>query len=248
MHLLDRVDHRFIDPASSLTAAKGKHNKIIWLESQFRSRFVLLHAHELAADRIAGDDLFVLISKRLPCFCKSQEDIVDTSFKEFVGTAGNCVLFMNECRDTHVLCLNNNRSTGVSARAHDKIRPELFQDPSRLHAAPHNAGRCQDIAAQASAEAIRFDQFDPVASGWHDIFFHSDFGADEQDLSVWISPLEFIGNGDCRINMAPCSSAGHDDSHSFTSFRSRFWGGLAYLDMFSMIPAQNMNIRSPFPP
>ena len=194
--------------------------------------------------RIAGHDMFFRISEIFRSFLETEKKLIDVFFQHLVRHSRHSILLMYECRDVHFLSSLHYRRAGISSRTYHNIRPERPQYLARaLTASSQLPDHFKILEQMLSVESICGNKLYLISVLRHQVSFKAYLRSYKYYLCIRLPFPDLICDGQRRIYMSSCASAGHNNFHlihscTFSPCR----------DILSSTPAENIKISNAFPP
>ena len=123
-------------------------------------------------------------------------------------------MFLNGGGNAHLRGLVKHRPAGKSAHANDQFRPKAAEDAAGF---PQGADQFEWKQPVAQAAPVAVDPGDPkpfdgIPRGGYFFHFHPAFGAHKKDVALWMPTLDFVSNGQGRVDVATRSPSGDNNA------------------------------------
>ena len=211
---LHKLKSHFVYLFGSQAAAKGEHDEVLLIKTQFFTCFLFGKGKKAFAHRISRFHAFFRIFEIICRIFKSEKNSVHVLFQCSVCKSRISILLMEKGFGAVHLCGQNYRKTYISSCTYHYIRLELSYYLSRFQdALGHPYAGSHQLPEAGFVKPPGIYQCKLITRFGHHILFYALIVSYVQNLGFRIHFPEFVGDGNGRIYMPARSSAGYNHSH-----------------------------------
>ena len=213
----EHTGHILVHNLGALTA-EGRNNNLSIFQTQQLLGFGLGGGNKFLTDRHAHHFNRFRMLVVLDALFKTHQHLGGHTGCHLGGQAGQGVTFMDNRGYAQLCACINGREAGITTGADDHIRAKVTDDLLALGHCIDHALDCVDVLLDArhiqltaQAAAGQGDQF--IARCGNQLFLHVAFSANEENLAIRLSLLQYVGYGDCRIDVSGSTASGKHNFH-----------------------------------